>query len=134
MQPLPPTNQPFFQQAVNVQRIQKAVNNLNNVPVNSNPSIQYRFVSPPIQQQPLIVVPPPAKPKPDTRNVFVATDDVQTSNKSVQIEKDLIRMVAKSVNTDLKFDQVVSKSDKKTINFVNEGFRTYYDEVFKINF
>lgn len=82
----------------------------------------------------MIVVPPPAKPKPDTRTVFVATDDVQTSNKSVQIEKDLIRMVTKSVNTDLKFDQVVTKSDKKQINFVNEGFRTYYDEVLNEKF
>lgn len=110
-----------MQQAGNVQRAASL-----NQP---NPSVQYRFVNPPIQQQPLIMV-PPIKPKPDTRNVFVATDDVQTSNKGIQIEKDLVKMVSKSINTDLKLDQVRAKNDKPKVNFINEGFRTYYDDVF----
>lgn len=122
--PLPPINQPFVQQAANVQRTAS----LNN-PQTINPSVQYRFVSPPIQQPP-VILPPPVKPKPDTRTVFIATDDVQTSNKGIQIEKDLIKTATKSVNTELKLDQVRVKNEKQKVNFINEGFRTYYDDVF----
>ncbi|CAF0797349.1 unnamed protein product [Brachionus calyciflorus] len=107
---------------------------LNNATAQPNSMVQYKLLAPPVPTQPVALQPVALgsnneqKKKPETRNIFISTDDVEIANKGTQMDKDLIKTVSKSMNTDLSADQLQDKNEKQTVNYFNEGFRTYYDE------
>lgn len=63
----------------------------------------------------------------DRRNVGMNTEERERLVKGTQVDKDLIKKVAKSTNTDLKLDQIEQKKAKP--NHFNEGFKIYFDNV-----
>ena len=54
-------------------------------------------------------------------NAGANTEDVKTSVASTMVDKDLVKMINRGMNTDLVKDKVVVKAPKPKVNHYNEG-------------